>query len=61
MDYPPLMDYSPLVTDKIFDEKHCDFKCVEKLKNAVFRPAAGGKFWIQNPLWTIPPLLSTDF
>ena len=37
------------------------FKRAEKLKNGVLGPPQAENFWVQNPLWTIPPLLSTNF
>ena len=50
------MDYSPLVTDKIFGEAKTQFfKCAEKLKNGVFRPAAGGNFWGPKPIMDYSP------
>ena len=56
------MDYSPLVTDKIFGEAKTQiFKCAEKLKNCVFRPAAGGNFWGPKPIMDYSPLVIDHF
>ena len=56
------MDYSPLISDKIFGEKKTTFSNVLKSsKIEVLGPPQAENFGVQNPLWTIPPLLPTDF
>ena len=56
------MDYTPLIIDKIFhDQKFKIFKCAEKLKNGVFRPAAGGKFWGPKLIMDYTPLIIDRF
>ena len=56
------MDYTPpYYRPKFWTRKIEIFKRAEKLKNGVLGPPQAEFFWVQNPLWTIPPLLSTNF
>ena len=50
------MDYSLLITDKIFGEKKSTFSNVLKSsKMGVWGPPQAENLGVQTPLWTIPP------
>ena len=53
------MDYSPLISDKIFGEKK--IKPAEKLKNGVLGPPQAKFFWGQKPIMDYSPLITDRF
>ena len=56
------MDYTPpYYRPKFWTRKIEIFKRAEKLKNGVLGPPQAEIFWVQNPLWTIPPFIIDQF
>ena len=63
MDYtpPPYGLYPPYYRPKFWMRKIEMSKRAEKLKNVVVGPPQAENFGVQNPLWTIPPLIIDQF